>query len=95
MNNTLGMSIIAILLIVFCNVCLIYFVLAKAYFFFFNPPQKENNEGKDFYGITEKSNQPIPYEIRNKNAENSMVNSQNNLKKADDSARFNLVQLDK
>ena len=46
---------------------MLYSLLAKGYFFFFDSPAKENNENKDFYGITIAHNKPIPYEIRNKN----------------------------
>ena len=94
LNNTLGFSIIAILLMVLCNICLVYFALAKAYFFFFDPPKKENDEGKDFYGLTEKRDQPIPYEIRNKNVVNNKTNNHNNSKK-DDSATCGFVSGDK
>jgi len=67
MNNTKGLSIISILLIVFSCICLLFFCFAKFYFFFIDPPQTENNEGKDFYGLTVNKEQAIPYEIRNVN----------------------------
>ena len=96
-----GFSVIALLLIIFCNGCLLYFILAKFYFFFIDPPQKENNENKDFYGITISHNKPIPYEVRNvndksKNNKNKKVTEVEKNKSIDkskeyDSARYDLV----
>jgi hypothetical protein len=86
------------LLVIFCNLCLVYFCLAKGYFFFFDPPVKEDTSNKDFYGLTISHNKPIPFEIvnvheRNKIKKNAVNNKKvdNDLVRDNDSANNDLV----
>lgn len=90
-----GFSIIAMLLIIFCNLCLIYFCSAKGYFFFFDPPQEVDNKNKDFYGLTVNEDKPIPFEIVNVNDRNRIKKNASAMKKENerdnDSANNDLV----
>lgn len=96
-----GFSVIALLLIIFCNLCLIYFTFAKAYFFFFDTPVKNENQNKDFYGLTIASTKPIPYEIKYQNEKRICVEDNKNIRENRvkmtkiDGASYNLVDCNK